>query len=397
MTAAARSPGSPRTARPARGTPARSASAHRATARGRASPARTATAGADDFDGRPWSSGEIFTPGRGRPGGPPDGLDGLRSGALLRWLGTMSTLTAALVLIGATVAGVVLTVIAGMEPGNLLGFFVIVGSLAAVLGVRRGAVYLFFPTPALAFFVAAVAAGIVHDRQDASSTAGLAAHFTQWVAGIFWPAVVATILVLLVGGGRWLLKKPLVTGHSLPSAGRPAAPGRCAAHRASAVPSIPGPATPSSMVAPRAQEPARHRDREPGRPRSRAPGRPRGREPGQPRDREPARPRSRKPAQPRGKEQARPRSRAAAPGGAPQRIPPRPRTPRPAYRPGPLGRPPAAPRPQPAHRPAAASLRPPGLPAAAARPATGQTEPGPSFNPAPGRPRRQPPDGWTQR
>jgi hypothetical protein len=155
------------------------------------------------------------------PGGPPDGLDSLRSGGLLRWLGTMSTLTAALVLTGATLIGAVLTVIAGTEPGNLLAIFVIVGSLAAVLGVRRGAVYLFFPVPALAFFVAAAATGIVHDRELASSTAGLGASFAQWVAGIFWPAVVATILVLLVGGGRWLLQRPLVMGRSPLSAGRP--------------------------------------------------------------------------------------------------------------------------------------------------------------------------------
>ena len=92
------------------------------------------------------------------------------------------------------------------------------------LGVRRGAVYLFFPVPALAFFVAAVVTGIVHDRKLVSSTAGLARGFPQWVAGIFWPAVVATVLVLLVGGGRWLLKRPLVTGQSPLPAGRPAPP-----------------------------------------------------------------------------------------------------------------------------------------------------------------------------
>ncbi len=134
----------------------------------------------------------------------------------------MSTWTATLVLAGATLVGVVLTVVARSEPGILLGFFVIIGSLAAVLGVRRGAVHLFFPVPALAFFVAAVAAGAVHDRQLISSTAGLVASFPQWVAGIFWPAVVATILVLLVGGGRWLLKGPLVMGRSPLPAGRPA-------------------------------------------------------------------------------------------------------------------------------------------------------------------------------
>ena len=132
----------------------------------------------------------------------------------------MSTLAATLVLAGATLVGIVLTVLAHSEPGNLLGFFVIIGSLAAVLGVRRGAVHLFFPVPALAFFVAAIPAGLVYDRHIALSKAGLAATFPQWVAGIFWPAVVATILVLLVGGGRWLLKSPLVMGRSPLPAGR---------------------------------------------------------------------------------------------------------------------------------------------------------------------------------
>ena len=87
----------------------------------------------DDFAGRPRPSGEVLTSDRGRPGGRPGGgFDGLRPEGLLRWLGTMSTLTAVLVLAGATLIGVVLTLMMGTEPGNLLGFFVIVGSLIAV-------------------------------------------------------------------------------------------------------------------------------------------------------------------------------------------------------------------------------------------------------------------------
>ena len=133
----------------------------------------------------------------------------------------MSTRTAMLVLAGATLIGVVVTLMARTEPGDWLGFFVIVGSLIAVLGVRRGVVYLFFPVPALAFFVGAVLAGVIHDRRMVSSTEGLVAAFPQWVAGIFWPGVVATILVLLAGAGRWLLKGPLITSQSPSAAGRP--------------------------------------------------------------------------------------------------------------------------------------------------------------------------------
>ena len=130
-----------------------------------------------------------------------------------------------LVLVAGTLLGVILTLIAGQEPGGLLGFFIIMGTIAAALGIRRGKVYLLFPAPALAFFVAAIVTGKVHDATLGSSTAGLGAGFTQWVAGIFFPAVVATIAVLLVGGGRWLLGRQLVIGQSPLPAGRPA-PGK---------------------------------------------------------------------------------------------------------------------------------------------------------------------------
>jgi hypothetical protein len=150
------------------------------------------------------------------------GADALRPEGVSRLLGRMSTRTAMLVLFAFTVLGVIFTLIAGQEPGGLLGFFIIVGTIAAALGIQRGKVYLLFPAPALAFFVAAVVTGKVHDAKLGSSTAGLGAGFTQWVAGMFFPAVVATVIVLLLGGGRWLLGRQLVTGQSTLSAGRPA-------------------------------------------------------------------------------------------------------------------------------------------------------------------------------
>ena len=154
--------------------------------------------------------------------GPAKSLDDLRPGGLGRWLGRMSTRTALLVLVAGTLLGIIVTLIAGQEPGDLLGLFIIVGTIAAALGIRRGKVYLLFPVPALAFFVAAVVTGKVHDAKLGSSTAGLGAGIAQWIAGIFFPAVVATILILLLGGGRWLFGRQLVTGLSPQSAGRPA-------------------------------------------------------------------------------------------------------------------------------------------------------------------------------
>ena len=152
------------------------------------------------------------------------GFDGFRSGGPARWLGRMPTWSAMLLLAVGTVLGIIVTLAAGQEPGGLLGFFIIVGTIAAALCIRRGKVYLLFPAPALAFFVAAVVTGKVHDAKLGSSTAGLASGFTQWVAGMFFPAVVATIIVVLIGGGRWLLGRQLISGQSpLTASGRPAA------------------------------------------------------------------------------------------------------------------------------------------------------------------------------
>jgi hypothetical protein len=152
-------------------------------------------------------------------------FDGLRPDGIARLLGTLPTWMAILVLAGGAALGVVITLIAGQEPGDLLGAFVILGSIAATLGIKRGRIYLLFPAPALTFFVAAILTGKVHDAKLGSSTAGLASGFTQWIAGIFIPAVVATILVLLIGGLRWVLGRQLITGQSPLAAGRPA-PGR---------------------------------------------------------------------------------------------------------------------------------------------------------------------------
>jgi len=129
--------------------------------------------------------------------------------------------TAILVLVAGTLLGIIVTLVAGQEPGDLLGLFIIVGTIAAVLGIQRSKVYLLFPMPALAFFVAAIVTGKVHDAKLGSSTTGLGAGFTQWIAGIFFPAVVATIVVLLFGGGRWLFGRHLVSGQSPLSAGWP--------------------------------------------------------------------------------------------------------------------------------------------------------------------------------
>jgi hypothetical protein len=121
-----------------------------------------------------------------------------------------------------TLVGTVLTLAMGSEPGFALGFFITIGAVVAALGIRRDAVYLLFPLPPFAFFVGAVIAGKVHDSDLGSSTAGLGAGFTQWIADIFFPMGVATVLVLLIGGTRWLLGRMLVGGLLTMSDNRPA-------------------------------------------------------------------------------------------------------------------------------------------------------------------------------
>jgi len=177
-------------------------------------------------------------------------MDVLQSGGATRWIGRMSTRAAMLVLAAGALLGIIFTVLANQEPGNLLGFFIIMGAIAAVLGIQRGKVYLLFPVPALAFFLTAVIAGKVHDAKLGSSTAATGAGVTQWIAGIFFPAVVATILVLLIGGGRWLLGRQLITGQSMLPPGGPAP----------RAPRAPRPAAREPRPAPQPRRPARNDD-----------------------------------------------------------------------------------------------------------------------------------------
>jgi hypothetical protein len=301
--------------------------------------------------------------GRDRPsGGPPNGLGTLQSGGLTRWLGRLPTWTAILVLAVFALVGVIFTLVAGQEPGTLLGVFLILGSIAAALGIRRGKVYLLFPAPALAFFVAAIVTGKVHDAKLGSSTAGLGAGFTQWVAGIFFPAVIATILVLLIGGGRWVLGRQLITGQSPLSGGGRPAPGK-----ARPAPSADRPAVDNWADDDPFEDRALHTQVMPS-PRQDRPnpggGNPRPARP--PRDQRPDRP---------GRDQ-RPDRPGRDPWGDP-RLPPD-RSQQSGPRPRQNGRPPQDPQQR----------------NVAARPSF---NPAPAPAPAPQRSRRQPPEAWTQR
>jgi hypothetical protein len=182
---------------------------------GPAGPDRRGGAVPDQFSARVRPSGGSTPASRDIvSGSPAKGIGGLQPGGLLGRIGTLRTPAAMLIVAGAASIGIVASLALGKDPGMLLGFFIIVGSIAAVLGIQRSSVYLIFPVPALTIFVAAILLGKVHDAELSSSTTGLASAFAQWIAGIFVPAVVATVLVVVVGGARWLLGRQLITSTS---------------------------------------------------------------------------------------------------------------------------------------------------------------------------------------
>jgi len=99
-------------------------------------------------------------------------------------------------IIGAAALGALATVATRSQPGNLLGVFLVAGTLAAALAVRPRAVYLIIPVPALAYVVAATAAGLARDHAAGTSHTALAASIAQWVAGGFLAMTAATVLAV---------------------------------------------------------------------------------------------------------------------------------------------------------------------------------------------------------
>jgi uncharacterized membrane protein len=112
-------------------------------------------------------------------------------------LGVFAVLAAALL-------GMVITVLAGSEPGLIMGIFLIAGTIVAAFAVRPSAAYLIFPVPAPAYAVTAFVAGLIHDHGADTSLTALAINAGQWIAAGFIPMTVATALAVLIAGFRWL-------------------------------------------------------------------------------------------------------------------------------------------------------------------------------------------------
>ena len=140
-------------------------------------------------------------------------------------LGALPTRVAVSIMVGFALLGVIGTVVTGREPGFLLGLCVTVGAVIAALTIRRRKMHVLIPLPALLLFLGAVITGAYHDRAVDTSTTTLGVNFLQWLAQVFFAMGAATILVLVIAGGRWLLSRQLVSGQFPMSGGTRAAPG----------------------------------------------------------------------------------------------------------------------------------------------------------------------------
>jgi hypothetical protein len=108
------------------------------------------------------------------------------------------------VIFGALTGGL-LTLLAGSEPGWLLGLFVIIATAAGASAVRPTSTYLVIPVPALAYFVAAVIVGLIHDRGIDTSRAILLVNAVQWVADGFLWMCLSTVIAIAITIGRLLM------------------------------------------------------------------------------------------------------------------------------------------------------------------------------------------------
>jgi hypothetical protein len=106
------------------------------------------------------------------------------------------------IVVASVAIGLLLTLLAGGEPGWLLGAFLIVGTVSAVLSVRPTAAHLIIPVPAFAYLVGAMIAGYVHDRGVDTSHTALAVSAVQWIAGGFFWMTAATLLAIAATAAR---------------------------------------------------------------------------------------------------------------------------------------------------------------------------------------------------
>ena len=120
--------------------------------------------------------------------------------------GSLRGLLGVCIAISSTALGAIATIVTGSEPGFLLGFFLVVGTVAAVLAVYPGHGRMILPCRR-SYLVAALVSGIFYERTlDWPMTmTSLSIMATQWIANGFFAMALATVLAAAVTTARWHL------------------------------------------------------------------------------------------------------------------------------------------------------------------------------------------------
>lgn len=121
------------------------------------------------------------------------------------WVGARPGRFGVTLVTGFTGFGALACLFTGSGPGLLLDVCMLTGTVLAVLMVRPRAAHLIIPVPALMYLIAALAAGYAADHATDTSHTALLVSAAQWVAGGFLPMIAATLLVLAVTVGYWLV------------------------------------------------------------------------------------------------------------------------------------------------------------------------------------------------
>jgi hypothetical protein len=163
-------------------------------------------AGYDDPRTQYYGPGELADDeGHGQPG-----RAGRRAGAGTRRapgrrMGAMPTRFGVVVICAAAAVGGFLTVVTGGQPGLILSVPLLIGAAIGALAVRQRGSHVLLPVPALAYLVAAMAAGVSHDPSVLHSHTQLALGALQWLAAGFLAMIAATLLVAAIVVLRWWL------------------------------------------------------------------------------------------------------------------------------------------------------------------------------------------------
>lgn len=109
---------------------------------------------------------------------------------------------------GGTAAGAILTILTGSEPGLLLGLFLVAATVVGTLFVATSAAYVVIPVPAIAYPLAALLAGYVHDHAVDTTLTGVAVSAVQWIASGFIAMTAATAVAIALTAGRYMFDGP---------------------------------------------------------------------------------------------------------------------------------------------------------------------------------------------